>query len=297
MLKEKILAVSMGVLLAASSLAAQSSSFSSSLTAEDGNTTDGGTYRPATTVQNGSFEAGPFSRVAIGGSVSTLGPGLQITTNITRHLNVRATGNALYYSTNFTTSGFDANAKLNMVSADISADIYPFHKGFRISPGLLVLNNNKVSGTSVAAGGTSFTFDDATYYSANANAATGATPLNADGYLHLNSTKPAFTITTGWGNTIPRGDRHWSFPVEVGVAFIGSPAINVTLSGWACQDEAQTQCGNVQDTSNSTAQDVQSSLATQIAKWKSDLNPLETYPIVSFGVAYSFAVRGGSGIR
>jgi hypothetical protein len=222
---------------------------------------------------------------------------LQITTNINRHLNVRASGNAFYYSTDFTTSGFDANAKLNMVSAGISADIYPFHTGFRISPGLLVLNNNKVSGTSVAAGGTSFTFNDATYYSANANPATGATPLSADGYLHLNSTKPAFTITTGWGNTIPRGERHWSFPVEVGIALVGSPSINVTLSGWGCQDQAQTQCGNVQDASNSTARQIQTSLTAQIAKWKSDLNPLETYPIVSFGVAYSFPVRGGSGAR
>ena len=295
MLKQKIVVASITVLLAASSLAAQSSFESSSLIADGSNTTGGGTYRPTATVQKGSIYA-PFSRMAIGGGVGTLGPGLQITTNINQHLNLRTTGNALYYSTNFTDSGFNANAKLNMVSEDISADIYPFHKGFRISPGLLVVNNNKVSGTSVAAGGTSFTFDDATYYSANANPATGATPLNADGYLHLNSTKPAFTITTGWGNTIPRGEGHWSFPVEVGIALIGAPTINVTLSGWACQDQAQTQCGNVQDLSNSTAQDVQTSLATQIAKWKSDLSPLDTYPIVSFGVAYSFAVRG-SGAR
>jgi hypothetical protein len=293
MLKQKIVVVSITVLLAASSLAAQSSFESSSLIADGPNTTGGETYRPAATVQN-SPSNGPFSRVAIGGSVGTLGPGLQITTNINRHLNVRAYGNAFYYSTDFTTSGFDANAKLNMVSADISADIYPFHKGFRISPGLLVVNNNKVSGTSVAAGGTSFTFNDATYYSANANPATGATPLNADGFLHLNSTKPAFTITGGWGNTIPRGERHWSFPVEVGIALVGSPSINVTLSGWGCQDQAQTQCGNVQDASNSTAQQIQTSLTAQIAKWKSDLNPLETYPIVSFGVAYSFPIRGGS---
>jgi hypothetical protein len=296
MLKQKIVVVSITVLLAASSLAAQSLIESSSLIAEGSNTTVGATYRPAATVQNGPSN-GPFSRVAIGGGVGTLGPGLQITTNINQHLNLRAYGNALYYSTNFTTSGFNANAKLNLVSADISADIYPFHKGFRLSPGVLMVNNNRVSGTSVAAGGTSFDFDDATYYSANANPATGATPLNADGYLHLNSTKPAFTITTGWGNTIPRGERHWSFPVEVGIALVGSPTIGVTLSGWACQDEAQTQCGNVQDTSNSTAQDVQTSLAAQIAKWKSDLKPLETYPIVSFGVAYSFPVRGGTGNR
>jgi hypothetical protein len=297
MLKQKTFVLSIGLLLAASSMAAQSSFESSSLIVDGSNTTGGGTYRPASTIQKGSPAIGPFSRIAIGGGVGTLGPGLQITTNINRHLNVRTYGNALDYSTTFTTSGFNANAKLNLVSAGISADIYPFRAGFRLSPGVLMVNNNKLSGTSVAAGGTSFTFDDQTYYSANANPATGATPLNADGYLHLNTTKPAFTITTGWGNTISRGKRHLSFPVELGVGFVGAPAINVTLSGWACQDVAQTQCGNVQDMSNSTAQDVQSSLATQIAKWKSDLNPLETYPIVSFGVAYSFAVKGGSATR
>jgi hypothetical protein len=145
----------------------------------------------------------------------------------------------------------------------------------------------------VAAGGTSFTFNDVTYYSANANAATGATPLNANGTLGLNTTKPAFTLTTGWGNTIPQKGGHWSFPAEVGVAFTGAPAVNVTLSGWACQDQAQTECGNVQDTSNATAQDIQTNLAAQVAKWKNNLNPLKTYPVASFGVAYSFGFRNG----
>jgi hypothetical protein len=37
--------------------------------------------------------------------------------------------------------------------------------------------------------------------------------------------------------------------------------------------------------------DVQTNLQTQVAKWKSDLNPLRTYPIVSFGVAYAFHIR------
>jgi hypothetical protein len=299
MLKPKTVMLSIGLLLAVSSLAAQSPIESSSLVSDgvdssDANNTAGGSYRPAPTVQNRPLNGAPFSHIAIGAGVSTFGPGLQITTNVNRHLNLRASGNALYYSTNFTTSGFNANAKLNLVSAGISADVYPFRAGFRISPGVLYLNNNRVTGTSVAAGGTSFTFDDATYYSANANPATGATPLNADGALGLNTTKPAFTITGGWGNTIPRSGRHFSFPFEVGIALVGQPTINVTLSGWGCQDQAQTECGNVQDQTNSTAQQIQSSLATQIAKWKNDLSPLETYPIVSFGVAYSFAVRGGS---
>lgn len=287
-MKAKFLSVAL--LFAASSLTAQMPNLSSSLA--DNN--EGGSYRPASTVKQGSVYGGPFSRIAVGASFNTLGPGIQITTNLADHFNLRASGNAFYYSTNFNTSGFNANAKMNMASAGVAADIYPFRRGFRVSPGLLVLNNNRVNATAVAAGGTSFTFNDTTYYSATANPATGATPLNVNGSLGLNSTKPAFTLTTGWGNTIPRNGSHWSFPFEVGAAFIGTPSINVNLSGWACQDQAQTQCGDVQDTSNTTSQQIQTSLAAQITKWKSDLNPLKTYPILSFGVAYSFDLWGGS---
>jgi len=293
MLKAKIVAVSIGALLAAASLAAQSPNVSSSLVAEDANNTDGGGYRPAATVQNASVGWAPFSRIAIGVSFVTLGPGVQVTTNVNRHLNIRATGNAFHYSTNFTTNGFNANAKLNMASAGISADIYPFRSGFRISPGVLVVNNNKVSGNSLVAAGTSFTLNNDTYYSANLNAATGATPLTANGLLGLNTNKPAFTITGGWGNTIPRSGGHWSFPAEVGVALTGAPSVNATLTGWACTDQAQTECTNVASTTDPNALQIQSDLAAQIAKWKNDLQPLQTYPIVSFGVAYSFPVRGG----
>jgi hypothetical protein len=81
------------------------------------------------------------------------------------------------------------------------------------------------------------------------------------------------------------------------VGFVGAPSVNVSLSGWACQDQAQTECGNVQNANDGTAQDIQTSLAAQITKWKSDLDPLKTYPILSFGVAYSFPVHGAAGIR
>ena len=157
---------------------------------------------------------GPFSRIAIGASVSPFGPGVQITSYVASHMNLRATGNMFRYSTNFTTNGFTANAQLHLASAGLAADIYPFHTGFRISPGLLVYNGNRLTATSAVAGGTSFTLNGDTFYSANANSATGATPLNATAALGLNTTKPAFTITTGWGNTIPRNGGHWSFPVR-----------------------------------------------------------------------------------
>ena len=294
-MKYKLSILPVALLLATSSLVAQMSTRSAALADEN---SDGGSYRPSPTIQGGSVYGGPFSHIAIGGSFNTFGPGVQITTNLADRFNLRASGNALYYSTNFNTSGFDAHAKMNMASVGVSADVYPFLRhGFRVSPGILVVNNNRINATAVAAGGTSIDFNDTTYYSATANAATGATPLNVKGSLGLNTTKPAFTLTTGWGNTIPRNGGHWSFPFEVGAAFIGAPSVNVALSGWACQDQAQTECGDVSDTSNSTAQDIQTSLAAQITKWKSDLDPLKTYPILSFGVAYSFPVHGGAAIR
>jgi hypothetical protein len=107
----------------------------------------------------------------------------------------------------------------------------------------------------------------------------------------LNTTKPAFTVTTGWGNMIPRKGGHWSFPFEVGVAFIGAPALNVNLAGTACYDQAQTQCTNIASATNPIAIQIQGDLAAQLTKWNSDLNPLKTYPIVSAGVAYSFHLR------
>ncbi|HTB96963.1 MAG TPA: hypothetical protein VK716_08125 [Terracidiphilus sp.] len=290
MLKKK-LALSILFLATSTTTFAQSTSNSSKL-ANDSDAVGGG-YRPAPSVQGGDYSGGAFSRMAIGVGVSPLGAGLQITTNITSHLNIRAIGNGMAYSTNFSTSGFDANAKLNLVSAGASVDIYPFHKGFRISPGVLVLNNNRLTATSVVAGGTSFQLDGDTYYSANANPVTGATPLNASAELGLKTNKPAFTITTGWGNTIPRDGRHWSFPFEVGAAFIGQPSLNATLNGWACYDQAQAQCTDVASTTNPIALQIQNDLTAQVAKWKNDLEPLKTYPIVSFGVAYSFGLRGG----
>jgi hypothetical protein len=289
--KERVILL-LALVFAASGLAAQSFSTSSSPTgfALD---SDGGSLRPSPAIQNQSPSTPAFSRLAIGGGFNTLGPGIEITTNLAEHFNLRATANGFHYTTNFTTSGFNASAKLNLVSAGLAADIYPFHMGFRVSPGLLVLNNNRISASSFAAGGTSFTFNDVTYYSANINSATGATPLSASGVLGLNSTKPAFTLTTGWGNTIPRNGSHWSFPATAGVAFIGQPSVNVALSGWACADSAQTECSNVQDQSNPVAQQIQTNLAAQIAKWKNNLNPLKTYPIATFGVAYCFGLRAG----
>jgi hypothetical protein len=288
----KLTALYLSLILPAASLVATAQSFSTSvnpIVAES--ISDGGAPQVSPSVRNTSAEAPPFSRFAIGGGISVMGINLQAATNINRHFNIRGTGNVFKYSTDFTTNGLTANASLNLASAGVALDYYPTKLGFRLSPGLLLYNGNQLTASDTVAGGTSFTLNNQTFYSANANSTTGATPVNGNASLGLNTTKPAFTITTGWGNMIPRKGGHLSFPVEIGVAVTGQPSLNATLAGWACYDQAQTQCTDISSSTDPIAIAVQSDLQAQITKWKSDLSPLKTYPIISFGVAYAFHIR------
>lgn len=246
-----------------------------------------GAVSPASPATLPSFR--PFSGVALSATVSPLGAGAEISTNLNPHLNLRTTGSMFGYATTFNTNGFAADARLELASVRTSLDVYPFHKGFRISPGVLFYNQNRVTASDTVASGTSFTLNGDTFYSAQANAVSGAAPVNGTALLDLHRTRPAFAITAGWGNPFTR-NGHWSFPVEVGVGLVGPPALNVRLNGWACYDQAQTECVNVTDPNNPIAIQVQSDLHSQVDKWNQDLVPLKTYPIVSAGVAYRFHI-------
>ncbi|MDR3727671.1 MAG: hypothetical protein P4K86_11580 [Terracidiphilus sp.] len=224
----------------------------------------------------------PLSRIALGVGVSPLGVNMMAATNLCKYLNVRGTGNLFKYTVNnISTNGFNVDANLDFASAGVSLDYYPFpNHGLRLSPGVLFRNTNSASATFTAQSGTSFTLDDVTYYASATN------PVKGLGTFGLHTQNPAPTITAGWGNVIPRSCGHFSFPVEVGVAFIGTPAINVALvSGQACNAQG-LNCVNV-----ATDPTVQANLQAQVAKYKNDLDPLKTYPIVSFGVAYNFRIR------
>jgi len=224
----------------------------------------------------------PFSRIAVGGGVSPLGVNFTIAADLNRYLNLRTSGNMFRYSDDgISTNGFNVDAKLSLASAGLSLDVYPFPRhGFRISPGVLLYNGNHASAAFSVQGGTSFSLNDYTYYASSTD------PVQGSGGVGLNSRKQAFTITTGWGNAIPRNGKHLSFPVELGVAFIGPPSLNMAFtSGQVCDAQGQN-CVDV-----ATDPDVQTNLQQQIVKYTSDLNPLRTFPIVSAGVAYSFNTR------
>jgi hypothetical protein len=156
---------------------------------------------------------------------------------------------------------------------------------------VLFYNGNQMSVTTNIVQGKSFTLNGQDFYSANTNSVTGTTPLAASGVLGLNTIKPAPTISFGFGRFIPRSDRHWSFPSEFGVAYIGAPSINVNTSGWVCLDSAQTQCSNLSNPTNPVAIQFNNALQTQLTKWRKDLAVVRVYPIFSYSVVYSFNIR------
>jgi hypothetical protein len=223
----------------------------------------------------------PFSRVAFGVNASPLGIGLTAATNINPHLDIRGDGNFFNYTvTNWTTQGFNIDAKINFASARASVDYYPFHKGFRLSPGVMFLNRNAGNFSLAVAPGQSFILNNQTYYSA-----TGANVVKGAGTFGLGNGSPAFTMTSGWGNIFPRSGRHLSFPFELGVAFTKDPTLNFNLTGYGC-DATGVNCVNV-----ATNPQIQSNLAAQVRTYRGDIDGLKTYPIASFGVAYNFGIR------
>ncbi|HZL50261.1 MAG TPA: hypothetical protein VFC37_04860 [Terracidiphilus sp.] len=224
----------------------------------------------------------PFSRLALGGGVSPLGINMQVAVNASRYINLRGVGNLFNYNVNnISTNGLNINGKLNFATAGASVDFYPFpNHGFRLSPGALFYNQNNVAADVTVAGGTSFTLNGVTYYASSTN------PIKGNGALGLNSRNPTFAMTTGWGNMIPRRGGHWSFPFEIGAAFVGAPTINMGLtSGQACDAQGQN-CVNV-----ATDPTVQANLQAQLVKYRNDVNPFQYYPIINFGAAYNFKLR------
>jgi hypothetical protein len=234
----------------------------------------------------------PFALHATIESVSSLGGQVQIATNLNHRMNMRSGFDVLLWKRWITYGGFTAPATVNLISNNTSLDFYPFaNHGLRFSPGILIHNPGAATSLVQLAPfkDGSFILNGHTYYSKYtpptnpdpSAPAPGPEPPQTMQGLQLRTA--AFTLTTGWGNMIPRTKTGpWSFPIEAGVAFLGSPAVKTRwVQGQIC--DAQFQ--NCQDAATNPA--FQRDLQEQFGAYKSHLDLLKTYPIFSFGVSYS----------
>lgn len=230
-----------------------------------------GSTRPVSASSSRSFPG-----IGVGVKVGLLGPGFEVAVPVAGRFNVRGGGNFFSYTDSLTTDGINYNATLRFRSAEASLDWFPFGGGFHISPGALIYNGNQVTGGANVPAGKTFTLNDQDYTSSATDPVTGTGSLTF--------AKAAPKITVGWGNLVPRGERHFSFPFEAGFAYVGYPKFQLNLQGTACYNYQGTPyCDNVATDSN-----IQSNLATEIQKINNDAAPARFYPILTQGFAVRF---------
>jgi hypothetical protein len=223
--------------------------------------------------KNAEISFRPFSRIAIGAKLGSLGWGGQIATPLTRWMTLRGGADFFNFGYGLTSDGTNYYASLHMKSGTVQADVYPFRRvSFHVSPGVLIFKSNAAANMNVP-GGSTFTENDVDYTSDPND------PVNGSGtVVFQRSVMPALTI--GFGNMITRREnKHWSMPFEIGAAYTGHYALGINLSGSACQ---QGVCQSVNQPS------IQQNVVQQQNKINEELKHFQIYPILTTGVAYRF---------
>jgi hypothetical protein len=220
----------------------------------------------------------PFSSVGVGVKVGLEGIGFDAAVPIVPGtLNVRGGAGFFSYNHSFTESGDTINGTLKLNNAEIMADWFPFHGGFRLSAGLTVYNNTAVNGTLTFPGGTNFTVGNSKYTSDPNDPTTGVAALKFGG-----NTVPRFTI--GWGNMVPKSGHRLRFETELGIEYINNPSVVWTLTGDACTTTSTSQ--GVQCSSEGYGPVAASDIAQENANIQSDINDLKVFPVVQIGLSY-----------
>src|SRR5271166_4605947 len=113
-MKKTVLFLIVALVVAPASLLGQSYTSSSSFVAAEASAEGIGSVTPSP--MRGPYRGsdGVLSRIGFDGGISPLGIQLETTAYLSRHFNVRGTGNYFNYSDNFTTNGINATAKLNL---------------------------------------------------------------------------------------------------------------------------------------------------------------------------------------
>jgi hypothetical protein len=212
----------------------------------------------------------------VGLTAGSLGAGIQGAVSVTKYSNIRGGFNDFSYSDSFTKDGINYNGTLKLRSAQVTYDQYFKHLGgFHISPGALIYDANAGNATANIPAGQTFTLGSQTYYSS------AASPVNGAGAVTV--AKAAPMVLLGFGNLLPRSQRHFGVSFEAGVVFQGSAKAALSLGGTSCLVNATTGCVNT-----ATDPNVQANLQSEQTKLNNDLAPFKYYPVVELGISYKF---------
>ncbi|HLW84959.1 MAG TPA: hypothetical protein VKR60_07050 [Candidatus Sulfotelmatobacter sp.] len=212
--------------------------------------------------------------VGIGVKGSLLGGGVEVAARVTHRTNVRAGFNMFTYSRDFHKDSISYAGQLQFKTVEAHYDFFPFAGKFHVSPGVLAYIGDPITANAAVPGGQSFSLGGTTYYSDT------ATPVTGSGKIDFNRAAPMATF--GWGNLVPRNHGHFSVPVELGVAFQGSPKATLNLAGNVCTAPG-VGCRPV-----ATDATVQANILSEQTKVNNSMSVFKAYPIISVGFGYSF---------
>jgi len=225
----------------------------------------------------GQFRPRPVSnelpRLGIGFKLGTLGLGFNVGTALASRINIRGGANFFTYKDSLDEDGVTYNGTLQLRSVEAKVDLF-VAGGFRVTPGLLIYNDNNISATAFVPGGQSFTLGGTRYFSSVANPITGTAALT------LNKTAP--TLAIGFGNLLPRSGRHFSVSTDIGVVFQGSPQFALGLAGNSCSPSF-TSCVPITSVPGAAA-----NIQSEQQKISDDLKPFKYYPELSVMFGWSF---------
>src|SRR5207245_200198 len=96
--------------------------------------------------------------------------------------------------------------------------------GFHVSPGVMIYNGNRANlNISAPTDLQNFKIGDTTYFSNPNN-----DPVAATGEVSFR--KASLAARVGWKSLLPRGIKHWSVPLELGVVLPTSPTATLSFT-------------------------------------------------------------------
>ena len=220
----------------------------------------------------GNMPFGPFSHVAIGLKASTLGGGAELATPLGDRFNLRVGGYFVEFQYPFTKDGIDYTPQVKLESGQGTIDYFPANGNFHLSAGALYVRNG-FSGQANVQAGKSYKLGDTTYLNSIDDPVSGSNTLTYDRRF-------APLVLIGFGNLIPRSGRRLTFPVEVGIAYMGAPQTKLQLNGTSC-----TSDGCFDD---ATDPGTLANIKKEESKISNDFGYTKFYPVLSLGFAFRF---------
>jgi hypothetical protein len=198
-----------------------------------------------------------FNELAIAAKAGTLGLGGELTTNLIPQVNLRAGVQWLEFGFSASFGDVDYDMDLDFLNPLVLIDWHPFDGPFRISGGVL-FNGNDIGlraepGEAVEIGGVTYT---------------PAELGSLRGDVEWRSVAPYVGI--GWGNALGDGG-HWGLAADLGVAFTGSPSIDLSATGPISTDPT-----------------FRTRLAEEERDIQDELDAFKFYPVLSISLFYRF---------